>query len=79
MQETHECLTCGRPFPRGQGVTLSVSGKNLEFHSKSCAYSFMRELLYSLKEDCLTLPLREVLAKYEEKLEQSKKKAEKKI
>ncbi|AWR99944.1 hypothetical protein [Metallosphaera hakonensis] len=79
MSEKHECITCGRPFPEGQGIIMNLAGRKLEFHSKACAYSFLRELLLSVPEDCVSSPLREVYTKHEEKLDNLKKKAEKKI
>ncbi|MEM3863672.1 MAG: hypothetical protein QW699_04180 [Metallosphaera sp.] len=58
---------------------MNVSGRKLEFHSKACAYTFLRELIYSVPEDCVSSPLREIYSKREDILKQRAKKSEKKI
>ncbi|AKV74728.1 MULTISPECIES: hypothetical protein [Metallosphaera] len=79
MSQSHVCLTCGRPFPEGQGIILTLAGRTLEFHSKACAYSFLKDLVFSISEDCVSSPLRDVYEKRQEALEEMKKRAEKKI
>ncbi|WP_238025963.1 hypothetical protein [Metallosphaera javensis (ex Hofmann et al. 2022)] len=58
---------------------MSLAGRTLEFHSKACAYSFLRELVFSVPEDCVSSPLREIYEKHQEALEEMKKRAEKRI
>ncbi|QKQ99390.1 hypothetical protein GWK48_02365 [Metallosphaera tengchongensis] len=79
MSNKLQCLTCGRPFPEGQGVTFTLIGKSLEFHSKACAYAFLKDLVLSISEDCISPSLRDIESKYEDRLEKYKKGMEKKI
>ncbi len=52
-KRTHTCVVCGRPFPDGQGIVISVRGKVLEFHSSRCASKFLRLMLERGDSSCL--------------------------
>jgi len=44
------CIVCGRKFPQGQGVVISIEGKEYTFHSKSCAIKFLRRVIDEAQE-----------------------------
>ncbi|WP_338601745.1 hypothetical protein V6M85_00700 [Sulfolobus tengchongensis] len=79
MTQKYTCNTCGRVFPEGQGVILEVGSDKLYFHSKACAYKFLKEIVIGSDTDCISSSLKKVKKKYEEILEAASKKAEKKI
>lgn len=41
----HVCVVCGRKFPEGQGIIISVEDKEVAFHSSRCAAKFYKMLL----------------------------------
>jgi hypothetical protein len=43
MKAKLECIVCGRKFPEGQGIKLTMKGEDYYFHSKACAYTFLKE------------------------------------
>ena len=78
MGEKYVCLVCGRIFPQGQGVKITIKGTDYYFHSKACAYKFLRELVLSADIDCISDVAKEIRRKYEDLLEK-KKEASKKV
>ncbi|QGA54347.1 hypothetical protein GFS03_07070 [Sulfolobus sp. E5-1-F] len=79
MSHKYTCNVCGRSFPEGQGIIIEISNDKLYFHSKSCAYKFLKEIVMEADTDCINSSLKKVRKKYDEILEQMSKKAEKKI
>ena len=43
-----KCIMCGRIFPKGQGVLLNITGRELAFHSKKCALKFLTRFIEQL-------------------------------
>lgn len=62
----YECVVCGRKFPEGQGVIMTIAGKKLYFHSKRCAYRFLRSLIDKVDSSALGRALNETLKEFEE-------------
>jgi len=79
MVEKLECIVCGRKFPRGQGVTLVVGGREYTFHSKRCALKFMRRVLEEIDESILAKAFGKVAEEFAEELEELREKRAKKI
>jgi YHS domain-containing protein len=77
MTEKHECIVCGRIFPEGQGVKLVIKGNDYYFHSKACAYKFLKEVIYAADQDRISDIFKQVKKKYEELLEKKREKAKK--
>ena len=78
MKVNLECIVCGRKFPEGQGIKLTVKGEDYYFHSKACAYKFLKEVLYTIDMDEVSGIFRELRKKYRE-INEKKKEATKKI
>ncbi|EZQ06783.1 MULTISPECIES: hypothetical protein [Acidianus] len=76
--EKYVCLTCGRPFNEGQGIILRIGERDLTFHSKACAYKFLKEVLQNADSGCISSPLREIYRKYDEIREKIEERAKKK-
>ena len=78
-----KCIVCGRIFYHGQGITLTIAGKELHFHSKKCALNFFKSMILYLDEKDLEKAVTATLKEYEERLreieERSKKSIEKLI
>jgi len=66
----YECIVCGRRFPHGQGIIMDVAGKILYFHSRRCAYRFMRLVMERADEKCIRGPIDEVLREFNRILEE---------
>ncbi|AKA74192.1 hypothetical protein SULI_09940 [Saccharolobus solfataricus] len=79
MSQKYTCNVCGRSFPEGQGIIIEISSNKLYFHSKSCAYKFLKEIIMEADTDCINSSLKKVKKKYDEILEHLSEKAEKKI
>ncbi|MEM0200575.1 MAG: hypothetical protein QW281_01400 [Saccharolobus sp.] len=79
MSKKYVCDTCGRVFPEGQGILFEINNNKLYFHSKACAYKFLKEVLLETDSDCINDSLKKVKKKYSELLEEMSKKSEKKI
>jgi large subunit ribosomal protein L24e len=58
---------------------LSMVGNELTFHSKACAYRFLKEVVLMIEPESLSGAIREVLKRHEKRIEEAKKKMEKKI
>jgi|ECHhosMinimDraft_1075155.scaffolds.fasta_scaffold00027_2 hypothetical protein len=58
---------------------MELSGKSLEFHSKDCAYKFLRELMQQVDSDCVSGPVKRLLDNYEERRQEAAKQKQKKI
>lgn len=69
MREKFTCQTCGRPFPRGQGIVISRGGLTLTFHSSRCAYKFLRLVFERADERCVVNTARELREELEKLLE----------
>jgi len=75
----YKCIVCGRIFPRGQGVIITIGDLVLEFHSNRCFSKFTRELLKRLPPDSVKGYAKRLLEEYEETLSQRAKLRSKKI
>lgn len=71
------CLVCGRAFHEGQGVRLSLAGKEVVFHSKSCALRFLRSLILYLDQKELEKARDMALREFEEKVKELREKRKK--
>ncbi|QIW24207.1 hypothetical protein EWF20_08655 [Sulfolobus sp. S-194] len=78
MIEKYVCAVCGRMFPQGQGVKITIKGTDYYFHSKACAYKFLREVVLSADPDCIFGVAKDVKRKYDDILEK-KREASKKV
>lgn len=72
-------MVCGRKFYEGQGIILTISDKKLYFHSKGCAYKFLRVVIENSNTDCISDSLEITIKNFREKLESKSKASEKKI
>ncbi|MEM0373210.1 MAG: hypothetical protein QXV69_03055 [Sulfolobaceae archaeon] len=77
--EYFNCNVCGRKFPKGQGIIINIADETLTFHSKDCAYKFLRQVVENSEKGCISSSIKTILKKYEEMIEIKKKKSEKKI
>ena len=73
------CPVCGRVFYEGQGVKLSVGGREAVFHSKSCAIKFVRTMLLYLDQKAAGQAFVTALKEFEEKLRELEEARSKKI
>lgn len=72
-------MVCGRRFYEGQGIILSISSKRLYFHSKSCAYKFLKNIIENISSDCIGDSIDIVIKNFREKIESKSKETQKKI
>lgn len=79
MKRKYVCNVCGRTFPEGQGILLEIHGNKLYFHSKACAYKFLREVVLESDSNCIDSSVKKIKKKFDEIIELIGKKAEKKI
>jgi DNA-directed RNA polymerase subunit RPC12/RpoP len=79
MEEKYVCLTCGKTFYSGQGIILTVADRKLYFHSKACAYKFLKEVILNVDKDCISSTVKDVYKKYEELAKKREENAKKKI
>ena len=75
----YTCIVCGRPFPEGQGIVITKSRHVLHFHSRRCAYRFLRMLLERLEDGCVSGPLGELVREYNKLLAARRERAKKVI
>ena len=66
----YQCIVCGRKFPEGQGIIMDAGGRVLHFHSRRCAYRFMRLVLERADINCIRGPIDEVLSEFRKILEE---------
>mgnify|MGYP001772515736 CR=1 FL=1 len=78
MKVKLECIVCGRKFPEGQGIKLTIKGEDYYFHSKACAYKFLKEVIYTLDSDEVSKVFKDLRKKYEDLIEK-KREATKKV
>ncbi|MEM4482299.1 MAG: hypothetical protein QXK88_04500 [Desulfurococcaceae archaeon] len=74
-----KCVVCGRVFPQGQGIVLTIGDERLEFHSVRCFSKFTKRLLERMPPDEIKGYIRRVREEYEELLAQRAKLKLKKI
>ncbi|MEM0371570.1 MAG: hypothetical protein QXG46_04080 [Ignisphaera sp.] len=79
MDKRYECIVCGRIFHEGQGVKLSLAGKEVNFHSKSCAIKFLKSLILYLDQKDLETATKLTIKEYEEKVKEIREKTKKKL
>lgn len=79
MTKRYECIVCGRVFYEGQGITMVLSGRELVFHSKTCALKFFRSLVLYLDQRDLENAVKLAAKEYEEKLKDLREKTKKSI
>ena len=75
----HRCIVCGRKFPEGQGIVMKVGNVVLEFHSKRCAYKFLRELVERLDPSVVEPVAKGLKKEMEERLRIKEERSKKKI
>jgi large subunit ribosomal protein L24e len=75
----YKCVVCGRSFPRGQGVIITIEDLTLEFHSNKCFSKFARELLKKLPSESVKGYAKRLVEEYREIILQKSKLKSKKI
>ena len=61
-----ECIVCGKKFPQGQGVIISIGTRNYYFHSKRCALKFIRRALEEFDKDQLIQVFEKITKEFRE-------------
>jgi hypothetical protein len=79
MSKKYECVVCGRIFPEGQGIKLSLGGKEVYFHSKRCALKFFKSLVLYIDQKALDQALKMTIKEYEERSREIREKTKKSI
>jgi len=74
-----KCMVCGRVFYEGQGIKISIAGKDLYFHSKSCALKFFKSLILYIDQKELERAVKATISEYEERLKELEEKSQKRI
>ncbi len=78
MTEKYTCITCGRKFPKGQGVVIELGKTVLTFHSTRCATKFFKLLIERVEnKDIIERTARQLIRELSEqrkKIEEVKKK-----
>ena len=72
-------MVCGRVFYEGQGVKISAGGRELVFHSKTCALKFVRSLLLYLDQKDLENAVKLAVKEFEERLKELEEARRKRI
>ncbi len=72
-------MVCGRVFYEGQGVKISAGGRELVFHSKTCALKFIRSLLLYLDQKDLENAVKLAVKEFEERLKELEEARKKRI
>ncbi len=73
------CTYCGRKFPEGQGIKLTLCGEELAFHSNKCLARFLKLLVERVEAEKLRAPLKELLKELKEKHKMLEERAKKRI
>lgn len=79
MNRKYECIVCGRIFYEGQGIRFNLAGRELNFHSKSCAIKFIKSLILYLDQRDLENATKLTIREYEEKTKEVKEKMKKNL
>ncbi len=79
MSVKYECIVCGKKFPKGQGVLISLYNVELAFHSKSCALKFFKALFSKVEYDLIRNYIEETVNEFREKIAEERKRKAKKI
>lgn len=79
MSKKYECLVCGRVFPEGQGIKLSLAGKDVYFHSKRCALKFFKSLVLYIDQKMLEQAIKLAIREFEERLREVHEKTKKSL
>lgn len=79
MSKKYECIVCGRIFHEGQGIKMSLAGREVYFHAKRCALKFFKSLTLYLDQKNLENAVKLTIKEYEERLKDAKEKAKKNI
>jgi len=79
MTEKVICIVCGRKFPRGQGVVLTIDNKEYAFHSKRCVIKFMKRVIEELDKSVIKSVFDRVAGEFEKELESARERTAKKI
>ena len=72
-------MVCGRIFYEGQGVKISAGGRELVFHSKTCALKFVKSLLLYLDQKDLENAVKLAIREFEERLKELEEARRKRI
>lgn len=79
MTKKYECLVCGRIFYEGQGIRISFGGRDVSFHSKTCALKFFRNLILYLDQKALEQAVKLTIKEFEERQREFKERTQKNI
>ncbi|MCC6045263.1 MAG: hypothetical protein LM572_00575 [Ignisphaera sp.] len=74
-----KCIVCNRTFFEGQGVKLVLGGKELYFHSKSCALKFVKSMVLYLDQKDLEKAVTSTLKEFEQRLQELEERSKKRI
>jgi len=77
--DKYVCIVCGRKFPKGQGIILTVKGSVYPFHSKTCAVKFFKRLIEEIDPDTLLYAFEKVKEEFKEELKAKAERNVKKI
>ncbi|MEM0026735.1 MAG: hypothetical protein QXT53_02895 [Ignisphaera sp.] len=73
------CMVCGRVFHDGQGVRIVVGGKELYFHSKTCALKFFKSMILYLDQKDLEKAVSATVKEFENRLKEVEERSRKRI
>lgn len=79
MTRKYECIVCGRIFYEGQGVKVGLGGKEISFHSKTCALKFFKSLVLYLDQKALEQAVKLTIKEFEERQREFKERTKKNI
>ncbi len=75
----HVCIVCGKAFPEGQGIVLTLGDYTLTFHSKACALKFFNALLHKISFDLIRSAVEDTVEEFKSRLREEFKRKAKKI
>ncbi len=78
-RKKHVCIVCGKMFPEGQGIVLTLDNYMLTFHSKACALKFFNTLLHKVSFDLIRDTVEDTVEEFKRKLREEFKRKAKKI
>jgi len=74
-----KCIVCNKTFFEGQGVKLVLGGRELYFHSKSCALKFFKSMVLYLDQKDLEKAVVSTLKEFEQRIKELEEKSKKHI
>ncbi len=73
------CIVCNRIFFEGQGIKLVLGGRELHFHSKSCALKFFKNMVLYLDQKDLEKAVASTVKEFEQRIKELEEKSKKNI